>query len=272
MRRRDWIWSAGGWAWANLGLTHAETIEEKGKRIVDEALAAMGGEKFLAMQDRLEEGRAYSFYREQLSGLTRARIYTRYLVRPEPPVAGFFGVRERQAFGKDEYNSVLFNEEGKGWDITFRGARPLPPPLLERFRDSTLHNIFYILRMRLGEPGLILESRGREIIENMAVEVVDITDADNRVTKVYFHHLTKLPVKQMFVRRDPQTKNQTEEVTRFSKYRDVGGGVMWPFTIQRERDGEAIYSMFSEAVAVNKGLTDNNFTLPGDINELPPAK
>ena len=74
----------------------AETNLERGKRVVDEALAALGGEKFLAMADRIESGRAYSFYRERLSGLSLAKIYTRYLTRPEPPVPGYLGVRERQ--------------------------------------------------------------------------------------------------------------------------------------------------------------------------------
>src|SRR3954447_7102289 len=102
----------------------AETNQERGKRVTDQAVAALGGEKFLSMRDRTESGRAYSFYREELTGLSLAKVYTRYLTRPEPPVAGFLGVRERQAFGKNEENAVLFNENG-GWEISFRGARPM---------------------------------------------------------------------------------------------------------------------------------------------------
>ena len=70
----------------------AETNQDRGKRVVNDALAALGGDRFLAMQDRVESGRAYSFYREELSGLSIAKIYTRYLTRPEPPVPGFLGV------------------------------------------------------------------------------------------------------------------------------------------------------------------------------------
>src|SRR5689334_19293645 len=82
--------------------SRAETNLERGKRVIDESVAALGGNHFLGMQDRVEFGRAYSFYREELSGLSFAKIYTRYLTRPEPPVAGFFGIREREAFGKKE--------------------------------------------------------------------------------------------------------------------------------------------------------------------------
>ena len=40
---------------------------------------ALGGDAFRNMRTRTETGRAYSFYREQLSGLSVARIYTKYL-------------------------------------------------------------------------------------------------------------------------------------------------------------------------------------------------
>lgn len=252
-------------------LAAAETHQQRGKRVVDEAVAALGGSRFLHMEDRVESGRAYSFYREQLSGLSLATIYTRYLVRPEPPVPGFLGIREREAFGKKQDSAVIL-EDGKGYEITFRGARPLPDVQIERFKDSTLHNIFYILRQRLGEPGLIFESRGADVIDNQPVEIVDITDADNRTVTVYFNSTTKLPTKQSFFRRDPVTNDRVEEVTLFSKYRDVGGGVMWPYDIQRLRDGEKIYEIYSDSVAINQDLKDNLFTLPANMKILKKEK
>ena len=74
------------------------------------------------------------------------------------------------------------------------------------------------------------------------------------------------------MRRDPQTRQQIEEVSVFTKYRDVGGGVMWPYDISRERNGEKIFEIFSESVTINKGLTDNLFTLPVNMKVLGPKK
>jgi hypothetical protein len=245
-----------------------ETIQERGKRVADEAVAALGGDKFLAMRDRVESGRAYSFYRERLRGLSVATIYTRYL---DMAPAGALAQRERQSFGKDEYSSLLFTD-GKGFEITFRGARPMPEETVQRYYETAKRNVFYILRARLKEPGLVFESRGSEIQDNQPVEIVDITDADNQTTTVSFHASTKLPVRQVFVRRDPKTRDRMEEVTYFSKYRDAGGGVMWPYAIERQRNGEKIYEMYADSVAVNQNLTDDKFTLPGNMKILPPAK
>ncbi len=246
-----------------VSLLPAQTAQQRGKQIIDEALAALGGEKFLAMEDRVESGRAYSFYRERLSGLAVATIYTRY---PKPDGPENLAIRERQAFGKNEDSAVLFTGDA-AYEITFRGARPLEDERLERYRDSARQNVFYILRQRLGEAGLLFEWRGSDIVDNQPVEIVDITDAENRVVTVYFNQNSKLPIRQVYTRRDPKTRYRDEELTVFSKYRDVGG-VMWPFAIQRERNGEKIYQIYSETVAINKGLADDLFTVPANVRIL----
>jgi hypothetical protein len=245
------------------GLALAQTsVEVRGKKVVDDAVAALGGAKFLAMQDRIESGRAYSFYHEKLSGLSIATIYTRYITPAEGKTGQDLALREREEFGKnEEYGYVLFREDG-GWEVNFRGPKQMEDERIDRYRDSTLHNILYMLKVRLHEPGLIFESKGADVVENAPVDIVDITDSQNRVVTVYFHQSTKLPVKQVWVWRDPKTKDRNEEVSRFARYRDVGGGIQWPMQITRERNGEKIYQIFSDSVAVNQNLTDDLFGVP----------
>lgn len=248
---------------------HGQTDAERGRKLMDEIIAALGGEKFLAVQDRVEDGRAYSFYREQLTGLSRAKIYTRYLSGPVPPDC--VAQRERQAFGKDEDYLILFQED-KAYQVTYRGAKPLPAERWQRYVESTRRNIFYILRQRLKEPGMIFEYRGASVWQNTPVEVLDITDADNNVVTLYVHRTTKLPIRQIYVRRDPKTKQRDEYSTIFSKYRDVGGGVQWPYNMLTERNGEKVFEIFSDSVSVNQGLDDSLFLLSAKIKILPPDK
>jgi hypothetical protein len=79
-------------------------------------------------------------------------------------------------------------------------------------------------------------------------------------------------VYQEFKRRNPEDKQFDKEVTRFSKYRDVGGGVMWPFAVERERNGEKIFQMYAESVIINKDLRDDLFTLPSNMKILKKEK
>ena len=264
MKLTSWVAVAA----ASVLVLQAETAQEKGKRIVNECLDALGGDRYLKMENREETGRAYSFYREQLSGLSIAKIYTRYYAGAQN-TAHELAQRERENFGKKEDYGVLFTEK-EAWDITYRGARPIPSDRFERYKETTLRDIFYILRVRLHEPGMIFEARGSDVIENSPVEIVDITDADNQTTTVYFHQITKLPVRQVFFRRDEVTKDRNEEVTRYTKYRDAGGG-QWPFAIQRDRNGEKIYEIFSDSVKVdNPKEPESLYSLPSTLKLLKP--
>jgi hypothetical protein len=255
------VWLAMAAAWG------AETPAERGKRVVYEALEALGWNAFLQMNDRVESGRAYSFYRSQITGLSVATIYTHYLT----PTPGVPAVREREAFGVKEDSAVLLTETG-AWEITFRGARPFDDKRYSTYQDSTLRNILYILRQRLKEPGIEFYSQGSDFYENRPVEIVDITDARNQTVTVYFDQLNKRPVKQTFRRRNEEFKDFDTEVTTFGLYRNVGGGVMWPCNIRRERNGEKIFEMFSDQVQVNRDLKDSLFALPGGLKLLPVSK
>jgi hypothetical protein len=254
-----------------MGLTAAESPAERGKRVVYEALQALGGDAFLHMEDRLESGRAYSFYRSQLSGLSVARIYTRYPGALEDPKPGQVRLRERQSFGKKEENAVLFTEEG-AWEITYRGARPLPDDRLANYRDTRLHDIFYTLRQRLKDPGLEFYWNGNTIFENRPVEIVDITGSDGVTVTVYFNQADKLPARESYKRRNKEFKDFDTLVTIYSKYRDVGGGVKWPFDTRSEKNGEKTFELFAESVEINQTLTDNFFNLPVGIRMLEKEK
>jgi hypothetical protein len=254
---------------ALLGLGSARAAEskiEKGKRLVYECLEALGGDRFLNMRDRVETGRAYSFYREQLSGLSIAKFYVHYLSMVTD-TANTLAIEERQYFGKKEDSSVLFGQD-EAYELTFRGARPIPGERFARYKETMIRDVFYILRIRLKEPGLFFESRGADVMDNRPVEIVDIVDAQNRVTTVYFDQTTKLPTRESFARRNTETKEKDIEETRFSKYRDIGGGVQWPFDVHRERNQEKTYEMFCESAKANQGITDERFRLPAGVKVL----
>jgi hypothetical protein len=240
--------------------------EQRAKKLIDQAIQALGGDNFLKMEDRIETGRAYSFYRDNISGRDIARIYTRYITVPTGKTSGVLGQRERDAFGKQEESAVLFTENG-AWEINWRGSKELPKDRYDRYRDSTFRNIFYILRVRLHEPGMVFESRGADVIDNQPVDIVDITDADNRMITVHFHQTSHLPVRQIYSHFNEQTKERDQEVTLFSRYRDVNG-VQWPHQIHRERNGEKVYEIFSESVEIDKNLTDELFSVPAEGSNL----
>lgn len=242
--------------------------DKKARQVVDDAIAALGGDKFLNMEDRIESGRAYSFYNETLSGLTIAKIYTRYMAVAPDRTGEELGVREREAFGKAEDYATIFLEDSAA-DVTWRGSKALPQDQFDRYKDSTLRGVFYILRMRLHEPGMTFESQGADVVDHLPVDVVDITDSENRVTTGYFHQSTKLPMQQKFTWRDPKTHDPTDEITRYARYRE-SNGIQWPQEVTRERNGEKIFQLFADSVAFNQGVTDDKFDTSPPVAVKPP--
>jgi hypothetical protein len=246
----------------------AQTPQQRGKELAAKIVDALGGEAFRNMQTRTEMGRAYSFYRQEITGLAVARIYVKYLAADAAIPKDGVRMVEREVFGKKLEDAVIFTQNGEAYDVTFRGAQPLADSRLKQFRDTTVQNVFYILRERMEEPGIGFESRGHDVIENQPVEILGIFDAQNRDVTVWVNSDSFLPIRQRFYRWDPIINDRREEITRYAKYRDVGNRVMWPYDVQRERDGEKVYEMYAERVTAGDPLADSLFELPGGTKIL----
>ena len=231
MTRRDWIkTSVIGIAPA---FVRAQTIQEKGRKLIAEAQQALGGDKFLGMRDRIEEGRAFSYHRERLSGLDVGRFETFY-----DDAAVGVKQRDKQLFGKKQDFYVIFGGGGKAWDVSYKGATPLPEELIKNWEESVLRNV---------------------------------TDSDNREIAIYLNATTKLPVRGYFKRQNPKDKGWDEQDTRYAKYRQTQG-VMWPWAITRSRNGERNLELYSENVQINTGLTASNFELSAATKLIPTKK
>lgn len=247
----------------------ADTPKARGRQLAGKVIEGLGGDAFRNLETRTEIGRASSFYREQLTGYSPIRIYTKYLAAGPAAQNGAALLQlQRQAYGKKADDGATIYTETEGYDVTFRGAKPLADDKIQQFHDTTLHNVFYILRERIEEPGIEFEAAGIDIVENQSVEALDIFDAQNRSIRVWVNANTFLPVKQRYYRWDPIGQNRREEVTRYTTYRNAGGGVMWPHVTARERDTEMYYEMRSERVTVNDALPDSMFELPNGIKIL----
>ena len=236
----------------------------QGKQMIDRALTALGGPEFSHMRSVMTAGRVYGFFHDQLSGLDIAKTYIEYA--DEKPAKGL-AVTERQVYGKKQDYSVLYTPE-QAFDITFRGARPIPDENWQRYYRATENDIVYILRFRLNEPGLQFDYVGADVLLSSHVEVVDVSDSQDRSIRVYFDHNTMLPLRQIYKWLDPVTHDHNEEITIYDKWRNAGFGVMWPFSIERQRNGYKTYQSFSDSVEVNKALPNKILELPAGIKIL----
>lgn len=243
------------------GLTaslRAQDSEKKGREVANQVIAALGGDRFLHMQNRISTGRIYGFFHDRLSGLDLAQIFVEYL--DEAPKGGL-AIRERELLGKKRDYSYLFLPT-QGWDVTYRGARPVPDEDWDRYIRTNRYDILYMLRYRLNEPGMIVDYIGTDMYISRHVEVLELTDSANVTVRVFLDHNTMFPVHQTFSWFDEAMKTHDDEATDFDKYRDAGGGVMWPYSIDRSRNGYKVFQQFADEVQVDQKLPPKIFDLP----------
>lgn len=254
-------------AFAGTAAFAAESRQERARRLLEECLRQLGGEKFLGVRDLKQTGRAYSFYRENIRGLAVITIYENYGPLSESAEPDWLPVSRREVYTeKGDYYSLFQN--GQGWEVTFRGARPLPPERMNRYRDSTRLDIFYFLRYRMNEPGMYFYHHGTEIIDNTPTDAIDVTGANGDSVTYHLRQSDRMPVQQMYEHRDPKTKIPSEEKTVYSKYRDVDG-VKVPWNIRREVDGEKTFELFGRTAEINPRLDPALYTLDQHLTLLP---
>jgi hypothetical protein len=247
----------------------AQSRQEKGRQLLEQALEGLGGNKFLAVRNIVHYGRAYAFYRQRIRGLAKITIYQQFTDQKENAEPDWLPVSRREVYTEKGDYYTLF-DHGEGWEITFRGARPLPIERMNRYRASVRHDIFFFLRYRLNEPGMYFYYRGTEVLDNIPTEVVDVTDSESEATTYYLRRSDHLPAQLIYTRRDPKTKIPYEEKVVYSKYREVEGAKV-PWNIRREEDGEKTFEMFGRTVEVNPQLDAGIYSLDKSLTVLPEA-
>jgi hypothetical protein len=153
------------------------------------------------MEDRVVSGRAYSFYRSQISGLSVATIYTRGT--PCPLRANWACASARLSARSRTKAGFCSPIEG-GWDVSFRGASPLPDEVYTNLHGKhRARHPLYPPPASGTSRAFPFYSEGRDTFENQPVDIVDITDATGFTVTVSFNQSTKLPVRQTYRRRNP---------------------------------------------------------------------
>lgn len=232
----------------------------KAEEILNETIDALGGKSFQTMTTIEEAGRAYAFRRGNLSALAVIRIVRKY---PDPAAApaGAPAILEHQYYGPKEDTAAMTLYD-RAFDITYRGYTPVDEENTARIREGWLHNFFYIARQRLPREKYIVEYIGTDLVNNQPALGIRLVDPEYRVTELWVHRTTKLPIRQTFTRRDPKTNLPIEEVTEWDKYREVAGGIKLPFYVRRESRGQKVFEMFTSEVTVNQAVPDAVFQLP----------
>jgi outer membrane lipoprotein-sorting protein len=220
--------------------------EKRARELLAKSIQALGGEAYLKMQDSHRMGRFYQFRKDQLKGGAHFQLYQK------------FPGKARQELGK-KGEEVIINDGDKGWKIDYKVVKEQTPQEIENYKINLMHNLDYILRFRLNEPGMRFRYVGKSRVDNTEIEGVQLLDKDNDKIKIYLDTATYLPFKMEF--RSPAVGifDPTDDERIFYNYHAVQG-VQVPFSTVRYSNGFKASEFQVESVQVDLSLPDSLFT------------
>lgn len=219
----------------------------RARELIQASIEAMGGQRYLDVRDIYRTGRLAIFGTQgDLTGFTE---FFDYVKLPD---------KNRTEFSRRRNIITVYTAEA-GWELDRGGVSPAPVDSLERYRESLKKDLDNLFRFRLHEPGMIFRYEGQDIVDLKQVDWIEVVDRDRYTVRIAFDQRTRLPLRVVYLTRDPATRQRVEEVEFLSNWHRKDG-VMTAMQIARERNGRKVYQAFFRDYQYNTGLDDSFFT------------
>src|SRR5438477_1271439 len=237
----------------------AQENNAKAKQLIDQAIQALGGQAYLNVQDMTQQGRTYSFHRNEAT--SAGVLFWRFVKFPD---------KERVEMTKQRDVAYVYNGD-RGYETTFKGTAALDPKLLDDFLRRRAHSVDWVLRRWINEPGVALFYDGPAVAADKPADQVSILNTKNDGVTLYFDSITHLPIKRTFIWRDPTDNLRNTEEEIYDGYRPTEG-IMTPYSITRFYNGEMSNQRFLNTVTYNNNLNESMFEAKTtyDPNVVPP--
>ena len=220
---------------------------QKGRALLNQAIAALGGPAYLNVKDMSQQGRSYSFYHGEARGV--GILFWLFWKAPQ---------MERVELTKQRDVIYIYNA-GQGYETTFRGTRPIEQKDLDDYLRQRDYSLANVLRDWVNQPGAVVFYEGPAFAGNAATDQVSIINSKNQSVKLFLDANTHLPVKKSFTVRDPESRERDLEEELYGNYHLVQG-VQTPFDSSRLHNGEVTRQRYVNQVRYNTGLADSLFT------------
>ena len=224
-----------------------EQSAAKAKELIQKAVQALGGSEYLAVRDATCWGRIGSFgHSGDLMGYEKFIDYSKL---PD----------KDRSENLPKRNIIEIKNGDKGWVLDRGGVSDADEVSIAEFQEDIKTDIDNVLRDRWKEPGTILRYLGPDVVDLKEADWIEFVDNENRSIRIAFAKSTHLPLRKVLVTRDPGTRMRSETIEYYSNYHPIGG-VIQPFQVTRERNGQKIYQAFIEECKFNTNPSDSLFT------------
>jgi hypothetical protein len=240
-----------------------QTDAQRGKLLIDQMIAALGGDAWLNRTTVQLDGRTSSFYQGAPNPyITEYHELRRFAAQstpaqPEADRIGFLTPRGMILPGK-VIDVVQIWTDGHGYEITYKGQTELPKEQVDDYYRRRAHSIEEVVHTWINASGVMLIGEGTSMVGRRIADKVTILGANNDAVTLELDAGTHLPVRRTFQWRNPQFKDFDEEGEEYDDYHTVQG-LPTPMTITRYHNGEMANQRYITKVVYNAPLTPDLF-------------
>jgi hypothetical protein len=250
--------SSGQLANSDPALPADQVNARKAKSILEQAIKALGGQAYLTIRDREEQGRGYAFHHGRESG--GGTVFWSFVEFPD---------KERVEVTKERDVAELYVGD-KAWELTYKGARPFDEKDRTEYLRRRRFSLDTVLRTWVNDPGVVFLFEGSAIAAQHPSQQVTLINAQDEAVTLYFDTENHLPVKKTFWWRDPVDKQKNTEEEVYDNYRPISG-IMAPTNVTRFFNGDMARQRFIYSVTINQGLDQSMFDPNSGYNPNKPV-
>jgi len=221
-------------------------IDPQARQMLDRAIQAMGGQAFLHAKSVTTKGRIFFFQDGATAGL---EPYQSWVLYPD---------KRRFSYGKTK-PVILINNGDKGWELDRYGLIAQPDQQLQGWILSNRYSIENVLRLRINEPGVLIQMGKVDFVDNVPTQGIEITAAGGISVRLDLHRETSLPSRITYRIRNVKEDAWDDYSDAYSDYKAFDG-IQTPMHVSRYLNGERIGENFRFSAHYNEDYPPNYFT------------
>jgi len=223
--------------------------EKKGRVLLQQMVEALGGPAWLNRSTWETTGRAASFFKNEPEGVQLYREFHK-------STPGSSGVSRIELTKKRDVVEIWTADAG--YDVIFKGKKPLPKDVVESYFRRQSHSIDTVVQQWLKQPGTIVSYDGLDNVQRRQVDRVTIINPQNDAVTLDLDSSTHLPSRRSFRYRNATYGDYDQEQEEYADYH-VYDGVQTPLSITRYKNGDMTAQIFVQTAKYNVSLPEEIF-------------
>jgi hypothetical protein len=232
-------------------LPTAPADDAKARLLLQQMVAALGGDAWLDIQDSVTHGKVAAFY----------------LGNPTEQITPFWQLHRAPDDDRIELTKkrdvIEIFTPAQGVEITYKGRQYLPQDQVDDRLRRRAHSVEAVARVWMKDPAATYFYMGTELVGRRQADKVRIVNAANDNVTLDLDTESHLPLSRTFRWRNSTYKDFDDDREEYDGYQPVQG-FQTAFNITRYRNGDLAEQRYIISVQYNTGLPASIFQ-PADV-------